>query len=116
MIRFISNTESNQWHGMIIVFGFFITTFLKNIFDHLSMERGVSIGIRLRTCLTNLIFSKSFKLSSKSKRKRNSGEIVNLMSQDVESFFFSDYILIFIWLSPLQFFLSIYLLYLELGM
>lgn len=81
----------------------------------LSIERSVGLGIKFRTAVTNLIFSKSFKISSKARKSRTTGEMVNLISIDACRFQELSTFLAFIWSVPIQIIIGFYLLYKQIG-
>lgn len=78
-------------------------------------ERMMSVGMRLKSNIINLVYIKASRLSSASKRNRTTGEIVNLISVDANRFLDVLSFINLIWSAPFQIILGIYLLYQQLG-
>lgn len=73
------------------------------------------VGINLRTCLSNLIFNKTLKLSPKAKKNLTFGQIINLYSVDSSKFTDTAPQFVLLLSSPLQICIGFYALYLILG-
>ena len=78
-------------------------------------ERMALLGIQMQTTLVSTIYRKSLKLSGAARKESSTGEIVNLMSVDVTKITTLMAWVNFVWSSPIQIALSIYLIYAELG-
>ena len=115
MIEFVKHKDEPIWHGGLIVFFLILSSFLKNVLISYYFESTVGLGIRFKSSLTNLIFSKTLKMSPKARKNRTTGEIVNLMQIDASRFADVAPFLAFVWSSPFQIALGIYLLYEQLG-
>lgn len=73
------------------------------------------VGMKIRVACCALIYRKALKLSQTSLRKTNIGQIVNLLSNDVNRF---DVAVVFahqIWIGPLECIIVTYLMYQEVG-
>lgn len=93
MINFVSDINSPKWHGIFIVIGFAISSFLKNIFYCSYSTKIFAISMNLKSSLTNLIYSKAFKLNPTAKKNISQGEINNLVLIDTSKF--ADFLLFF---------------------
>ncbi|KAI8498944.1 Multidrug resistance-associated protein 4, partial [Branchiostoma belcheri] len=77
---------------------------------------GVSVyGWRLRVACCSLIHKKALKLSNKAMTQTTTGQIVNLLSNDVNRFDQAVHFLHFLWIGPLQCIAVVVLLWDDLG-
>lgn len=115
-INFISNPEEPVWHGIAIASLMFIAACCQSMCYIYFIRVILNISNRVRNVLVAQIYRKSLKLCSAAKRRSTSGQIVNLMSVDAQHF--SDFVINIdlVWSAPLQIILTMYLLYLELGL
>lgn len=60
------------------------------------------LGMYIRSVLTSMVYKKALSLSNKSRKNRTVGEIVNLMSVDIQRFQDSTFFVNLFWSSPLQ--------------
>ncbi|KAM7275028.1 hypothetical protein ACFE04_016894 [Oxalis oulophora] len=74
------------------------------------------LGLRLRAALISHIYKKGLMLSSRSKQSHTSGEIINLMSVDIQRITDFIWYLNMIWMLPIQISLAIYVLHTHLGL
>ncbi|XP_035692355.1 multidrug resistance-associated protein 4-like isoform X1 [Branchiostoma floridae] len=72
-------------------------------------------GWRLRVACCSLIHKKALKLSNKAMTQTTTGQIVNLLSNDVNRFDQMPMFLHYIWIAPIQLAAVIWLLWLDLG-
>ncbi|KAI5957193.1 hypothetical protein KGF54_000121 [Candida jiufengensis] len=69
--------------GLLICLGIFASTVFQNTMNNKYMLRNLENSLNIRSSLTSLVYKKSLNLSSESKSSFNSGDIMNLMSVDV---------------------------------
>ena len=115
MMKFIGDPDEPKWHGVIIIIGFILTSSISNLFSIFNLMHSFKVAINLRTSLSNLVFCKALRLSSKAKRKRTSGEVINLFSIDSGRFANYAQVFVYFWSSPFQIIIGFYSLYLLLG-
>lgn len=115
MINFVSDPNEPKWHGILIVLGFIVTSFLDCCLSSFYNVQVFRTALNLRSSLVNLIYIKALKISPSAKKNRTQGELTNLISIDANKF--SDFAPFFayIWSAPLQIFIGFYLLYRQLG-
>lgn len=89
---------------------FFSTVSFNSQFYFLSQA-----GIKAKVAVITAVFTKSLKLSSTSRAKHNSGEMVTLISVDSERLWMAVLFLNWLWLGPLMVILAMVLLYFEVG-
>lgn len=115
MINFISNNTEFKWHGYIYCLLFLISSFLKYFTATFQTALIYKVAFNLRTCLLNLIYSKSLNLSPQSRKNKSIGELITLSNVDCNKFVEAAPYAIFIFSSPLQIIIGIYLLHKQLG-
>ena len=73
------------------------------------------ITMRMKTCITSIVYSKSLRLSNAAKQQFTTGEIVNFIAVDSQRIvdFFNN--LNTLWASPVQIAIGVYLLWLQLN-
>ncbi len=87
IILFINDKSESVHVGIFLVACLFLTFFFENFFFHQQQEIHSIVGLRIRSALINLIYKKSLRLSTESRRSATSGEIVNLMQVNTQVFF-----------------------------
>ncbi|XP_053215010.1 multidrug resistance-associated protein 1-like, partial [Panonychus citri] len=114
LLTFIISNQPN-WRGYIIALSIFTASIASTIFES-QYEFWTNItAMRIRSALITAIYRKSLRLSSLGRRDFTTGEIVNLMSVDTQRII--EYVNVFnyAWTAPIQFALTIYLLWRQLG-
>lgn len=114
LINFIKHDQP-VWQGCFIIFGLILSNFLKNVLINYYFENTVGLGIRIKCAFNALVFSKSLKLAPKAKKARTTGEMTNLISVDTGRFAGVMPFLAFLWSSPFQIGLGMYLLWEQLS-
>jgi len=121
MIQFVESystdnvEQQEEWKGYFYVALLFCTLTLQSLLTSQYFERMFVIGVKVRTVLVAALYKKSLKISSAAKKESTVGEIVNLMSVDVQKFMdLLPYVNV-LWSSLLQIALATYFIYQELG-
>jgi ATP-binding cassette, subfamily C (CFTR/MRP), member 1 len=110
LITFIGKSKQSNSYGYLLAFSIF-TLGLYDNFAANHHSRIISLtGNRIRSSLTNAIFKKSLKLTSKSRLKANIGEIINLIQVNTQVFIDLASTIHMIVLAPIQVILGIVLL------
>uniref|UniRef100_UPI00358FC12E ATP-binding cassette sub-family C member 2-like n=1 Tax=Myxine glutinosa TaxID=7769 RepID=UPI00358FC12E len=115
MITFSEAPSIPQWRGfmyavLLVGTGIVQTILLQQYFLHCT-----ALGMDVRTTIIGALYSKSLVMSSAARRASTVGEVVNLVSTDMQRFMdVPTYIHLF-WSSPLQIVLSLVFLWVELG-
>lgn len=94
--------------------GVVLTSLVNVLFSHPYMMGVFHLGMKLRVACCSLIYRKSLRLSKTALGQTTAGQVVNLLSNDVNRF---DVSLIFahqMWVGPLETIVCTYLMYLQL--
>ncbi|CAF0948802.1 unnamed protein product, partial [Brachionus calyciflorus] len=86
LINFISNEKYPKIIGYFYAGLLFIRLSLLSLCLNHSFNYGFLTGVRIRSSLMNLIYKKSLRLSTESRRKATTGEILNLMQVNTQIF------------------------------
>nr|XP_019960169.1 PREDICTED: multidrug resistance-associated protein 4-like [Paralichthys olivaceus] len=85
------------------------------VFHHFYFYHLQKVGMKIRVALCHMIFKKSLCLNNVAMGKTTTGQIVNLLSNDVKMFDDLTIFLHFLWVGPLQAAVVVGLLWLEIG-
>uniref|UniRef100_A0A8C4VG07 ABC-type glutathione-S-conjugate transporter n=1 Tax=Falco tinnunculus TaxID=100819 RepID=A0A8C4VG07_FALTI len=101
-LEFIEDQEAPSWHGYFYAFAMFLLACLQTLFEQRYMYMCLVLGLRLKTAVTGLVYRKILVMSNASRKTATVGEIVNLVSVDVQKLM--DLIIYFngTWLAPIR--------------
>ncbi|XP_032930257.1 multidrug resistance-associated protein 1 isoform X2 [Catharus ustulatus] len=101
-LKFIEDQAAPSWIGYFYAFSMFLLGCLQTLFEQRYMYMCLVLGLRLRTALTGLVYRKILVMSNASRKEATTGEIVNLISVDVQKLM--DLIIYFngTWLAPIR--------------
>ncbi|CAI6361191.1 unnamed protein product [Macrosiphum euphorbiae] len=115
--HFETNTSSFDQNpvGVYLAIGLITLLLIRSIaFNSYSMSIAhISMKMRVATC--DLIYNKALRLKINSLDPSTTGHIINLISNDVNRFDVSIVCIPFLWLGPLETFVSIFFLWREVG-
>nr|KAF6488609.1 ATP binding cassette subfamily C member 6 [Molossus molossus] len=83
-LEFIGDSTAPAWKGHLIAVLMFLAACLQTLFEQQHMYRLKVLQLRLRTAITGLVYRKVLALSSSSKKTSAIGDVVNLVSVDVQ--------------------------------
>lgn len=106
----ISKTEAYLFAGGVIGCS------LVNVFvTHPYMMAILHMGMKLRVACCSLIYRKALKLSKTALGQTTVGQVVNLLSNDVNRFDISIIFLHYLWLGPVETVIVTYFMYQQVG-
>ncbi|XP_029432269.1 multidrug resistance-associated protein 1 isoform X5 [Rhinatrema bivittatum] len=101
-LEFMKDTEAQVWKGYFYAALLFLLACVQTLFEQRYMYMCCLLGMRLKTAVLGLVYRKILLLTNATKRTVTAGEIVNLVSVDVQKLM--DLIIYFngIWLAPVR--------------
>ncbi|KAL7125988.1 hypothetical protein ABFS83_14G154400 [Erythranthe nasuta] len=101
--------------GYFLALGFLLAKLVETIAQRQWIFGARQLGLRLRAALISQIYKKGLILSSQTRQSRTSGEIINIMSVDVQRITDFTWYLNTLWMLPIQISLAIFILHMNLG-
>jgi ABC-type bacteriocin/lantibiotic exporter with double-glycine peptidase domain len=107
------DSSQHTWRNGLGICGvFFLVQYASSVALHLYFDRVFQVSLQIRAGLVACVYRKALRLSHASRSQKSLGELVNLMSVDVQRMTdLVPYLHNLIWSSPLQIVISMMLLY-----
>ncbi|KAK2504236.1 hypothetical protein MC885_021604 [Smutsia gigantea] len=83
-LEFIGDPKAPAWQGYLLALLMFLSALLQTLFEQQHMYRLKLLQMRLQTAITGLVYRKVLALSSGSRKASAVGDVVNLVSVDVQ--------------------------------
>nr|XP_039334316.1 multidrug resistance-associated protein 6 isoform X2 [Saimiri boliviensis boliviensis] len=83
-LEFIGDPKPPAWKGYLLAVLMFLSACLQTLFEQQNMYRLKVLQMRLRSAITGLVYRKVLALSSGSRKASAVGDVVNLVSVDVQ--------------------------------
>uniref|UniRef100_A0A8P0TEF8 Multidrug resistance-associated protein 4 n=1 Tax=Canis lupus familiaris TaxID=9615 RepID=A0A8P0TEF8_CANLF len=119
IIKYFENQDPNDSVALHEAYGYATVltacTLVLAILHHLYFYHVQCAGMRLRVAMCHMIYRKALRLSNMAMGKTTTGQIVNLLSNDVNKFDQVTVFLHFLWAGPLQAIAVTALLWMEIG-
>ncbi|XP_043334061.1 ATP-binding cassette sub-family C member 4-like isoform X4 [Cervus canadensis] len=119
MISYVENYDPNDSAPLREAYGYAAglsaCVLLWAVLHHLYFYHIQRVGMRLRVAVCHMIYRKTLCLSSSAMGKTTTGQIVNLLSNDVNRFDQVTIFLHYLWVGPLQAIAVTALLWMEIG-
>ncbi|KAI3406538.2 YCF1 [Candida oxycetoniae] len=97
--------------GLLIAIFMFVVSLVQTACLHQYFQRSFDLGMKIRSSLTSAVYDKSLVLSNDSKQESSTGDIVNLMSVDVQRLQDLVQNLQIVWSGPFQIIICLYSLH-----
>ncbi|KAI5956694.1 YCF1 [Candida theae] len=97
--------------GLLIAVGMFVVSIVQTACLHQYFQRAFDFGMKIKSSLTSTVYDKSLVLSNESKQESSTGDIVNLMSVDVQRLQDLSQNLQIVWSGPFQIIICLYSLH-----
>ncbi|XP_072396581.1 ATP-binding cassette subfamily C member 4-like [Diabrotica undecimpunctata] len=97
--------------GWLLASGVVIMAFLNVILLHNTFLNTQRVGMRVRIAVGSLLYRKLLKLNHTSLGKTAAGQLVNLLSNDLQRFDYAAVFLHYIWVMPINSAISFYIMY-----
>lgn len=115
LIRFTEDSQKSLWLGIFLALTMFGTSELSSLMQSHYCYLMCRVGTRVQTCLTAAVYKKTLGLSNAARRTKTVGEIVNLMSIDIDRFQQISPNTMQYWSNPLQIGLALFFLFHQIG-
>ncbi|XP_078077780.1 ATP-binding cassette sub-family C member 4 isoform X2 [Mustelus asterias] len=119
IINYFENYNPEDTEAYKVAFGYAagisLCTLFLAVLHHLYFFHVQRSGMKLRVAMCHMIYRKALRLSNVALAKTTTGQIVNLLSNDVNKFDQVTIFLHFLWVGPLQAIAVVALLWQEIG-
>ncbi|XP_042369269.1 ATP-binding cassette sub-family C member 4-like [Plectropomus leopardus] len=119
IILYFENYDPSDQRSLYVVYGYAaamsLSSFGLTILQHFYYYNVQRIGMKMRVAMCHMIYRKALGLSSGSMGQTTTGQIVNLLSNDVNRFDEITLNLHYLWVGPLQGMVIIVFLWYEIG-
>ncbi|KAM4560262.1 ATP-binding cassette sub-family C member 4-like [Odontesthes bonariensis] len=119
IIQYFENDHPDDQRSLHMAYGYAaamsVSTFGLTILQHLYYYHVLRIGMKIRVAMCHMIYRKALRLSSESMGRTTTGQIVNLLSNDVNRFDEITLNLHYLWVGPLQAAVIVVFLWHEIG-
>uniref|UniRef100_A0A3B4WXX9 ABC-type glutathione-S-conjugate transporter n=1 Tax=Seriola lalandi dorsalis TaxID=1841481 RepID=A0A3B4WXX9_SERLL len=115
LLDFMQDKEAATWKGFLFTSLLFLLSCLQSLLHHHYMFNCFTVGMRLKTAVSGLVYRKSLVMSSAARQQCTLGETINLVSTDTQKLM--DFVVYFnsIWIAPIEITLCFYFLWQLLG-
>ncbi|KAM9636100.1 multidrug resistance-associated protein 1-like isoform 1-T1 [Trichechus inunguis] len=115
MIIFCEHHSDFDWSGYGYAVALLLVVFLQTLILQQYQRFNLLTSAKIKTAVIGLIYKKALLLSSVSRKKFSTGEIINLMSADAQQLMDLTASLNLLWSAPFQILMVVSLLWQELG-
>ncbi|KAJ0977794.1 hypothetical protein J5N97_013268 [Dioscorea zingiberensis] len=116
LVEYLNGEQESSNERYHLVSAFMAAKLLECVSQRHWYFRLHQMGVRLRGSLVAMIYQKALTLSSKSRKGRTSGDIINFAAVDAERIRLFSWYMHHLWMVPLQVSLALFILYAGLGL
>ncbi|XP_073399007.1 multidrug resistance-associated protein 1-like [Dendrobates tinctorius] len=111
----LQNSSAPTWQSFLIAVLLLICPCFQSLFLHQHDYQCYVIGMRLRSAIVGSVYKKALVISNAGRKNSSAGEIVNLISTDVQKLMDLATCLNYIWSAPITIIFAMYFLWQTLG-
>ncbi|XP_036164279.1 multidrug resistance-associated protein 1 [Myotis myotis] len=115
LINFVNDKKAPDWQGYFYTTVLFLSACFQTLMLHQYFHICFVSGMRVKTAVIGAVYRKALVITNSARKSSTVGEIVNLMSVDAQRFMDLTTYINMVWSAPLQVFLALYFLWLNLG-
>ncbi|XP_040422230.1 multidrug resistance-associated protein 1-like isoform X2 [Cygnus olor] len=115
LITLSENHPSSYGSGYGYAIAFFFVALSQTLLHQLYQRNNMLTAVKIKTAIVGLIYKKALTLANSSRRNYTTGEIVNLMSADVQQLMELTVNINLLWSAPFQIIMAVFFLWKELG-
>ncbi|XP_053328289.1 multidrug resistance-associated protein 1-like isoform X2 [Spea bombifrons] len=111
----LKNPSAPAWQGFLVAVFLLVCPCCQSLFLHQHDYFCYTVGMRLRSAIVGSVYKKALVISSAGRKNCSAGEIVNLISSDIQKLMDLATCLNYLWSAPLTVIVAMYFLWQTLG-
>uniref|UniRef100_A0A8C5QW21 Uncharacterized protein n=1 Tax=Leptobrachium leishanense TaxID=445787 RepID=A0A8C5QW21_9ANUR len=111
----IKNPSAPYWQGFLVAVLLFVCPCAQSLFLHQHDYLCYVVGMKLRSAIVGSVYKKALVISSAGRKNCSTGEIINLISSDIQKLMDLATCLNYVWSAPFTIIVAMYFLYQTLG-
>eukprot|EP00079_Xenopus_tropicalis_P030383 XP_012826370.1 PREDICTED: multidrug resistance-associated protein 1-like [Xenopus tropicalis] len=115
LLQLLKDPSAPSWQGFLVAVFLFICPCCQSLFLHQHDYICYVIGMRLRAAIVGTVYKKALMISSAGRKESSAGEIVNLISTDVQKLMDLATCVNYMWSAPVTIIVAMYFLWQTLG-
>ncbi|KAG9465092.1 hypothetical protein GDO78_018923, partial [Eleutherodactylus coqui] len=115
LLNYLKDSSAPTWQSFLIAVLLLICPCFQSLFLHQHDYLCYLIGMRIRSAIVGSVYTKTLVISNGGRKNSSTGEIVNLISTDVQKLMDLATCLNYIWSAPLTIIFAMYFLWQTLG-
>ncbi|XP_041433359.1 multidrug resistance-associated protein 1 isoform X2 [Xenopus laevis] len=115
LLNLLKDPSAPSWQGFLVAVLLFICPCFQSLFLHQHDYICYVIGMRLRAAIVGTVYKKALVISSAGRKESSAGEIVNLISTDVQKLMDLSTCVNYMWSAPVTIIVAMYFLWQTLG-
>ncbi|XP_001946763.2 multidrug resistance-associated protein 4 [Acyrthosiphon pisum] len=111
----VGSDKADLGYAYMCAFGLVFSMFTSMVLQNVTLIEILHCGMKMRIACCSMIFRKSLRLSNTAINETTVGQMINLLSNDVNRFDRSATFLHYLWIGPIQSIVVTYFLWQEIG-